>query len=147
MRPAQKAPENWTAMISPCDPRSGFNEAGAKSAGKQIGRLFRIRPRAGASMRPAQKAPENLNALGTAGSPYGGFNEAGAKSAGKPRSARWRPRASSSFNEAGAKSAGKPETAAEALAAIEEASMRPAQKAPENSETTGFASVPPVRLQ
>ena len=61
----------------------GFNEAGAKSAGK-----LRLRPsvvvgEAGASMRPAQKAPENRAGVGTHDTRLSGFNEAGAKSAGK----------------------------------------------------------------
>ena len=59
MRPAQKAPENRGAQFRSGRPFGGFNEAGAKSAGKRS-RSFRcpfLKPLA--SMRPAQKAPEN----------------------------------------------------------------------------------------
>ena len=58
MRPAQKAPENVASPIRRLDRLIGFNEAGAKSAGKRRGRRV---------------------SCGCARS----FNEAGAKSAGK----------------------------------------------------------------
>ena len=58
MRPAQKAPENPNDIALSLGRGAGFNEAGAKSAGKQRGRDF----------------PHVASF---------GFNEAGAKSAGK----------------------------------------------------------------
>ena len=36
MRPAQKAPENSSLFIFPIPILPGFNEAGAKSAGKRV---------------------------------------------------------------------------------------------------------------
>ena len=36
MRPAQKAPENMTGRASTPEEKGSFNEAGAKSAGKQL---------------------------------------------------------------------------------------------------------------
>ena len=84
-------------------------------------------------MRPAQKAPENEFPVadGVRRSPR--FNEAGAKSAGKhyePGNCRWNR--TSGFNEAGAKSAGKHEKVVINQVLQSMASMRPAQKAPEN---------------
>ena len=58
MRPAQKAPENDNSCKTEVDQCPGFNEAGAKSAGKRVRMTL---PSADASS----------------------FNEAGAKSAGK----------------------------------------------------------------
>ena len=64
MRPAQKAPENSTRIRTGHQDHRSFNEAGAKSAGKQSRILFSL-----------------------AGFPC--FNEAGAKSAGKHGFARY----------------------------------------------------------
>ena len=61
------------------------------------------------------------------------FNEAGAKSAGKQNPLGVRVLLIARFNEAGAKSAGKPKDEAERELEARPASMRPAQKAPENS--------------
>ena len=99
-----------------------FNEAGAKSAGK----LFQIRDLI---------------------SQTGSFNEAGAKSAGKR--ARSPPGAAlpRRFNEAGAKSAGKPRRPRVAPSASALASMRPAQKAPENIVASRDSLPELVRLQ
>ena len=86
-------------------------------------------------MRPAQKAPENISAEPTRRSRSAGFNEAGAKSAGKLSAARPADlgRAlSAGFNEAGAKSAGKRSVLIAVSGSFCRASMRPAQKAPEN---------------
>ena len=84
MRPAQKAPENQGTFTKHGCEWVGFNEAGAKSAGKRD----RLRARQpvihDASMRPAQKAPENPGISGSLRRRHAGFNEAGAKSAGKP---------------------------------------------------------------
>ena len=63
MRPAQKAPENFQVYIIFIYFCNGFNEAGAKSAGK-----------------PCSLAVAHLQ--------FSGFNEAGAKSAGKLRRKR-----------------------------------------------------------
>ena len=82
MRPAQKAPENQGMSRRLAAAWSGFNEAGAKSAGKLRQEGLRRHPRIG-------------------------FNEAGAKSAGKRSAARPGPSRWPRFNEAGAKSAGK----------------------------------------
>ena len=84
MRPAQKAPENNRCLRRRCRSCRGFNEAGAKSAGKPA-RTF---------AEPRKRSC---------------FNEAGAKSAGKPARTFAEPRKRSCFNEAGAKSAGKPD--------------------------------------
>ena len=62
MRPAQKAPENAAACRTEVPAPMGFNEAGAKSAGKQWVCSESLTPRKDASMRPAQKAPENADA-------------------------------------------------------------------------------------
>ena len=59
MRPAQKAPENGGQKIPPVGRPCGFNEAGAKSAGKRRGLGEAQAGGRTASMRPAQKAPEN----------------------------------------------------------------------------------------
>ena len=83
MRPAQKAPENILKAEAKEARAAGFNEAGAKSAGK---------PSRGCGC--TRKWPR--------------FNEAGAKSAGKPLYLLQRGGSPApSFNEAGAKSAGK----------------------------------------
>ena len=107
MRPAQKAPENVLIAARKPGRISGFNEAGAKSAGKRqrLGRApERVRH---ASMRPAQKAPENERQDRRGLSRLRRFNEAGAKSAGKRDPQLSRHHSTSRFNEAGAKSAGK----------------------------------------
>ena len=106
MRPAQKAPENYSEELKDlfclccfneagaksagkprsanarCPPSTGFNEAGAKSAGKHL-QPPGLRPEDRASMRPAQKAPENFEVFMSRLKWSGCFNEAGAKSAGK----------------------------------------------------------------
>ena len=87
MRPAQKAPENAMADDFHEFVMTGFNEAGAKSAGKR---------------RPPCRSRRCRRR----------FNEAGAKSAGKRPPPSGRPMRIKSFNEAGAKSAGKPATVA-----------------------------------
>ena len=107
MRPAQKAPEN-----------------------EPVGNAQITADRA--SMRPAQKAPENARGQAAAPRKRICFNEAGAKSAGKRKSRRSRRPWVSCFNEAGAKSAGKPPGWRSGSTARDRASMRPAQKAPEN---------------
>ena len=61
----------------------GFNEAGAKSAGKLMHVLDRRDIKPPASMRPAQKAPENRTSGWPRWPARSSFNEAGAKSAGK----------------------------------------------------------------
>ena len=108
MRPAQKAPENarrWGHRWSaPCS----FNEAGAKSAGKP------------ARERRGRRRSES-------------FNEAGAKSAGKRLFSTNKTQCNHCFNEAGAKSAGKRCDRADEQDLRRVASMRPAQKAPENN--------------
>ena len=60
------------------------------------------------------------------------FNEAGAKSAGKRQRRTYGPCGNTRFNEAGAKSAGKLLRYSEPCSTRSKASMRPAQKAPEN---------------
>ena len=156
MRPAQKAPENEAGTMS-ClhslrsfneagaksagkpdrPPRKGerkcrFNEAGAKSAGKHRRILVAVLVPVRASMRPAQKAPENLYPA-VPGSDYTfRFNEAGAKSAGKHAHVGSEDLPTGRFNEAGAKSAGKPVRRPPGPRRHDPASMRPAQKAPEN---------------
>ena len=62
MRPAQKAPENTHILLLDARAFLGFNEAGAKSAGKRVGDVLDWQANVMASMRPAQKAPENRNA-------------------------------------------------------------------------------------
>ena len=96
-----------------------FNEAGAKSAGKRIG-----------IVRQAWRFCIT------------DFNEAGAKSAGKQAHSDPSTRSASpreDFNEAGAKSAGKLARYSRSLHGRPDlaASMRPAQKAPENSRGKG----------
>ena len=59
MRPAQKAPENFSNKVIVSLARPSFNEAGAKSAGKLPERCLHASEEEWASMRPAQKAPEN----------------------------------------------------------------------------------------
>ena len=61
MRPAQKAPENCLLGQHLSGGQCCFNEAGAKSAGKQTALELRYKD-LDASMRPAQKAPENRRA-------------------------------------------------------------------------------------
>ena len=61
-----------------------------------------------------------------------GFNEAGAKSAGKHAHVGSEDLPTGRFNEAGAKSAGKQDHHRRADSQGRGASMRPAQKAPEN---------------
>ena len=85
-------------------------------------------------MRPAQKAPENNRCLRRRCRSCRGFNEAGAKSAGKrPQQERTGAQRHTSFNEAGAKSAGKLRCQVLNTLSHNAASMRPAQKAPENN--------------
>ena len=85
-------------------------------------------------MRPAQKAPENPQYFGGRPRHGRGFNEAGAKSAGKlvKYYGEVNRTGGGGFNEAGAKSAGKPTIGRERKSKNARASMRPAQKAPEN---------------
>ena len=83
-------------------------------------------------MRPAQKAPENPRSGCTLRRRPSRFNEAGAKSAGKQRALGHMGRRMRGFNEAGAKSAGKHAIATFRACKQYPASMRPAQKAPEN---------------
>ena len=110
MRPAQKAPENDSDMPGVYGESQGFNEAGAKSAGKPDHLCEEGSQSLPASMRPAQKAPENDSDM------PGVYGE------------------SQGFNEAGAKSAGKQARGGKEDQQDRSASMRPAQKAPENLE-------------
>ena len=87
-------------------------------------------------MRPAQKAPENGRGGGRRRPDGRCFNEAGAKSAGKREDDRHGIDLPCSFNEAGAKSAGK-QWMQRGMQASARASMRPAQKAPENTGIAG----------
>ena len=92
-------------------------------------------------MRPAQKAPENVIHRAALREGSCCFNEAGAKSAGKPRIAGFaRANNATGFNEAGAKSAGKLLYVCGLSTAARAASMRPAQKAPENAQGDAVGS-------
>ena len=101
-------------------------------------------------MRPAQKAPENKFPHSRPAQSDSCFNEAGAKSAGKRKPAITFLEGPISFNEAGAKSAGK-HSGGGRDAVEDDASMRPAQKAPENplrspgSGRPGNASMRPAQ--
>ena len=135
MRPAQKAPENEEHSECQLGGHAGFNEAGAKSAGKQVLQNDRL-PREGyASMRPAQKAPENSDESEHCRLLYRASMRPAQKAPENRVDFNLPSEYTSSFNEAGAKSAGKRLPADRFMATIIGASMRPAQKAPENNLT------------
>ena len=97
-------------------------------------------------MRPAQKAPENVERTNPSVRNPRRFNEAGAKSAGKHSASMPARPGASRFNEAGAKSAGKRNFCCNDISKNQRASMRPAQKAPENPGCWAAMRLIPARF-
>ena len=109
MRPGQLTPENLAQPWRRYQAHSRFNEAGAINPGK-----------------PTRTKVKVISS--------NGFNEAGAINPGKPVHRTGGFRSGDGFNEAGAINPGKRSRLFHGALQVEQASMRPGQLTPENSD-------------